>query len=172
MRDETSHRVPVLYAGDDLPCALGETVFHDLPDDARLPAEVFRTDLLSLRSTTIAVTTSTNLVDLTDEALTGYGYARVELIETPAAAYHTTRRWGQYAWDTTECAGLVWNSRRSPARLSFMLFVNAPRPRDRYRALNRQRHLEVISPPLPLYDGDGLTSVMNAAVARNVTVVV
>ena len=172
MRDDTSHRVPVLYAGADLACALGESVFHDLPDDLQHPAEVFRADLLSLRAATITVTTDANLADLTDDALAGYGYTRVDVIDTPASGYPTTRRWAQHAWDTTECAGLVWNSRRSPELLSFMLFVNAPRPADRHRALRRRRQIEVVSPPLPLYDGDGLTAVMNAAAARNVTVVV
>lgn len=57
-----------------------------------------------------------------------------------------------------------------PDRLSFMLFVSAPRPADRSRALNR-RQLQVAAPPLPLYDGHGLSAVMEAAAARNVTVV-
>lgn len=172
MRDETSHRVPVLYAGANLSCALGETVFHDLPDDAHQPAEVFRADLLSLRAATVTVTTDIDLVDLSDGALSDYGFARVEVVDTPASDYPVTRRWAQHAWDTTECAGLAWNSRRSPDLLSYMLFVGAPRRADRHRALDRLRHLDVIIPPLPLHDGNGLAAVMNAAAARNVTVVV
>lgn len=147
-------------------------MFHDLPDDADDPAEVFRADLLSLRAATITITTDITLVDLTDEALADHGYGRPEVIDTPPSSYPTTRRWGQLAWDSSTAAGLVWNSRRSPERLSFMLFVGPPRPADRPRALNRRRQLEVVRPPLPLYDGDGLSAVMDAAVARNVTVVV
>jgi hypothetical protein len=51
-----------------------------------------------------------------------------------------------------------------------MLFVAPPAPADRSRALGR-RQLGVVNPPLPLYDGDGLAAVMEAAAARNVTVV-
>ena len=172
VRDLDGRRVPVLYAGADLACALGETVFHDLGDDPGQPAEVFRADLLALRAATIALAIDTEVADLTDAALAGYGYQRGEVVDTAANTYPITRRWGQHAWDATRGAGLAWNSRRSPERLSFMLFVNAPRQADRVRALNRRRHLEVVSPPMPLYDGDGLSAVMSAAAERNVTVII
>ena len=172
LRDENSRRVPVLYTGADLACALGETVFHDLGDDPSSPAEVFRADLLALRAGTIAVTVDCQVADLTDEALTRYGYRRDEVIDITAEDYPITRRWGQHAWDTTGCAGLVWNSRRSPERLSFMFFVNPPRAADRGRALIRRQHLDVVASPRPLYDGDGLAAVMVAAAERNVTIIV
>jgi RES domain len=172
VRDLDGRRVPVLYAGADLACALGETVFHDLGDDPGQPAEVFRADLLALRAATIALAIDAEVADLTDGALAGYGYERREVVDTPANTYPITRRWGQHAWDATRCAGLAWNSRRSPDRLSFMLFVNAPRQADRARALNRRRQLEVVSPPMPLYDGEGLSAVMTAAAERNVTVII
>ncbi|MGH9185272.1 MAG: RES family NAD+ phosphorylase [Acidimicrobiales bacterium] len=172
VRDQNSHRVPVLYADEDLGCALGESVFHDLPDDPSTPAEVFRADLLALRAGTIALTAPVGLVDLTDAALAGYGYGRRDVIDTTAVDYPVTRLWAQHAWNSTSCAGLVWNSRRSPDRLSFMLFVNPPRPADRPRALRRRDQLEVVAPPLPLYDGDGLAAVMTVAVTRNVTIIV
>lgn len=170
VRDAKSRRVPVLYAGSDLGCALGETVFHHLPDDSTAPAEVFRADLLTLRAGTVGVDVDVELADLTDAALTRYGYRRDEVIDT--LEYPVTRRWGQHAWDTTTCAGLVWNSRRSPAQLSFMLLVDPPTPADRPRALNRRRDLGVISPPVPLYDGEGLAQVMTEAARRNVTIIV
>jgi hypothetical protein len=172
VRDVGSRRVPVLYAGADLGCALGETVFHDLPDDPTSPAEVFRADLLTLRAGTIAVKVGVELADLTDVALRDYGYGRDEVIDTAAGEYRVTRLWAQHAWDTTMCAGLVWNSRRSPDRLSLMLFVDPPRLADRPRALSRKRHLDVVSPPVPLHDGTGLASAMEVAAERNVTVIV
>jgi hypothetical protein len=172
VRDRNSRRVPVLYAGADLGCALGETVFHDLGDDPSRPAEVFRADVLALRAGTIALAIDCQMADLTDDALVSYGYRRDEVVDTPVDEYTITRRWGQHAWETTGYAGLAWNSRRSPERLSFMLFVDPPRATDRERALSRRRHLEVVSPPIPLYDGDGLAAVMAAAAERNVTVIV
>jgi RES domain-containing protein len=171
VRDASSRFVPVLYAGQDLGCALGETVFHDLADDAVDPAEVFRADLLTLRAGTIAIAADAELADLTDKALQAYGYHRHEVVNTSVDSYGLTRLWGQYAWENTTSAGLVWNSRRSPDRLSFMLFVNPPRAADRRRAFNRRDHLRVVSPPVPLYDGDGLAAVMAAAAARNITVI-
>jgi RES domain len=172
VRDADGRRVPVLYAGEDLACALGETVFHDLGDDPDRPGAVFRADLLALRAGTIAVTVDCGLADLTDAALAAYGYQRDEVVDTSPLEYPVTRLWGQHAWDATICRGLVWNSRRSPDRLSFMLFVNAPGARGRERALTRRQHLKVVSPPLPLYDGEGLAAVMVVAAARNVTVIV
>ena len=171
VRDTRSRRVPVLYAGADLACALGETVFHDLADDPAHPGEVFHADLLALRAGTIAVTTDAVLADLTDAALERYGAQRGEVVDTSTGEYRLTRRWAQHAWDTTTSAGLVWNSRRSPDRLSFMLFVDPPRPNDRLRALDRRGDLDVASQPVPLYDGEGLAAVMAAAADRNVTVV-
>jgi hypothetical protein len=172
VRDGNSRRIPVLYAGANLACALGETVFHDLGDDPSTPAEVFRADLLALRAGMIAITVDCQLADLTDRSLANYGYRRQDVIDTEAAEYPITRRWGQHAWDTTGLAGLVWNSGRSPSELSFMLFIDPPRAADRARALSRRGHLDVVSPPEPLYDGDGLAAVMAAAAERNVTVVV
>jgi hypothetical protein len=172
VRDANSRRVPVLYAGADLACALGETVFHDLGDDPNAPGEVFRADLLGLRAGTIALNVHCELADLTDDTLASYGYRRDEVIDTGTEAYTTTRLWGQHVWETTTSSGLVWNSRRSPERLSYMLFINPPRPADRGRAVDRRRHLDVVSPPVPLYDGPGLAAVMVAAAERNVTVVV
>jgi RES domain len=167
-----SRRVPVLYSGEDLACALGETVFHDLGDDPAKPAQVFRADLLALRAGTIVVTVDCELGDLTDGALARYGYLRDEVVATPAQEYPVTRLWGQHTWDATSCKGMVWNSRRSPDRLSIMLFVNPPRAPDRARGLTRRQHLVAAAPPLPLYDGEGLAAVMVAAGERNVTVVI
>ena len=112
VRALNNRRVPALYAGEDLACALGETVFHDLGDDPSRPAQVFRADLLALRAGTIAATLDCELADLTDTALAAYGYRREEVIDTTAREYPVTRRWAQQTWDTTTCSGLVWNSSR------------------------------------------------------------
>ncbi len=131
-----------------------------------------RPDLLALGAGTIAVTIDCHLADLTDAALAAYGYRRGEVIDTTAQEYPVTRRWAQYTWAATTCTGLFWNSRRSHHRLSFMLFVNLPRAPDRGRSLIRRQHLDVVSPPVPLYDGEGLAAVIVAAAERNVAVIV
>jgi hypothetical protein len=104
--------------------------------------------------------------------LVSYGYRRVEVIDISVDEYTVTRRWVSMPGKTTGYAGLVWNSRRGPELLSFMLFIDPPRAADRQRALSRRRHLEVVSPAIPLYDDDGLSAVMAAPAERNVTVIV
>jgi hypothetical protein len=170
--DERGQAVPVLYAGEDLGCALGETVFHDIGDDPAIPAEIFRADLLTLRAGTVTVSRALALADLTDAALEGYGLSREQVVATPPGEYALTREWGQLAWDSTNFAGLAWNSGRSPHRLSYMLFVDPVDLADRPRAADRMGDLSVQDPPLPLADGPGLDAVMTAASAHNVTVVI
>jgi hypothetical protein len=151
---------------------LGETVFHDLGDDPTSPAEIFSADLVALRAGTLTAARPLDLADLTDAALAGYGVTREQVVTTPPGEYALTREWAERAWDTTRYAGLVWNSRRSPDRLSYMLFVDPVGVGDRPRAADRKRDLTVKDPPLPLADGPGLGAVMTAASTRNVTVVI
>jgi RES domain len=169
--DAAGAPVPVLYAGDSLECALGETVFHDLPDDVSAPAAVFRADLFTLRAGVFTLARDLELADLTDAALAGLGVDREEVIATPPADYPVTVSWAQAAWDRTGAAGLIWNSRRNRDRLAYLLFVDPPRTADRLRAVRRRTGLVVIAPPLALYDGAGLGEVQTAATARNVTIV-
>lgn len=169
--DRSGARVPVLYAGDTLECAFGETVFHDLPDDPALPAEIFRADLLTLRAGFFCLARDLTLVDLTDVALDALGVARTDVVDTPATDYPVTATWGQIGWETTAAAGMVWNSRRNGDRLAYLLFVDPARRSDSRRGVDRKDDLVVTRPPLPLYDGTGLGEVLSAASARNITVV-
>jgi hypothetical protein len=160
--------VPVLYAGQDLTCALGETVFHDLDDDPRIAQEVLRADLLTLRASTLEVRRDLILGDLRDPALSTYGVTREQVVATSPAAYPTTAQWAQHAWAHDDVDGLVWHSRRCQERLAFVLFL----PYDGERGVRRRRDLDAAAPPLPLWDGPGLGQVMTAASNRNVTLVI
>ena len=168
--DAVGAPVPVLYAGDSLECALAETVFHDLPDDVSTPAVIFRADLLTLRAGVFTVARDLEFADLTDAALITLGVDRDAVIATPPGDYPVTVSWAQAAWDHTQAAGLVWNSRRSRERMAYLLFVDPPRRADQRRAARRHTDLVVSAPPLPLYDGNGLGEVQTAASARNITV--
>lgn len=171
VRDADGRPVPVLYAGDSLDCALGETVFHDLDDDPAALGVVFRGDLLTLRAGVFEVDRDLEFVDLTDAALGGLGVARADVVATLPSDYAVTVTWAEAAWDRTSAAGVMWNSRRSRDRLSYLLFVDPPRQEDVSRSVQRKRDLVVVAPPLPLYDGDGLGAVLTAASASNVSVV-
>lgn len=158
----------MLYAGEDLVCALGETGFHDLDDDPAVPQEVLRADLLTLRAATLMVRRELVLADLRDATLAEYGTTRAAVTATAPAGYPVTRGWAQLAWDAGGFDGLVWNSRRSAHRLSYVLFMPAVGP----RGVRRRRDLDAAGPPLPLFDGPGLGAVMTAASDRNVTIVI
>lgn len=169
--DERGRVIPVLYAGQSLACALGETVFHDLPDDAGRTAEIFRADLLALRAGFFTVTRPISVADLTDAALSDLGIGRAQLIATPPRDYPATAAWGQAAWDTTAAAGLVWTSRRSPDQLAYLFFVDPPGLVRRARSVRRRDDLVITRPPMPLHDGEGLGHVLTTASDRNVTVI-
>ena len=160
--------LPVLYAGENLGCALGETIFHDLDDDPAVPQEVLRSDLLTLRAGTMELRRDVAVADLRDGALVSYGVARAQVIATPPSDYPVTQRWAQQAWDVSDVDGLVWNSRRSPDRLSYLLFM----PASGARGIRRRRDVDAAAKPMPLFDGPGLGEVMTAASARNITVVI
>jgi hypothetical protein len=171
VHDVTGAPVPVLYAGDSLGCALGETVFHDLPDDPSVPATILRADLVSLRAGFISVERDLQLFDLTDDSLRAQHRSRADSIATPPSEYARTAVWGQRGWDDGLTAGIVWNSRRSGDRLAYMIFVDPPKHEDAHRALDRRADLNVQRPPLPLHDGIGLSEELVSATERNVTVV-
>lgn len=161
--------VPVLYAGQDLECALGETVFHDLDDDDAHAQSVMRADFMMVRASVLEVQRDCVIADLTDSALTRIGFHRDEIVNTDATpdTYRTTVLWAQYVWDVTDFSGLVWNSRRYRGGLAFMFFM---RPDDK-RSLHRERDLNSVNRPMPLYDGSGFGHVQTVASARNVTII-
>jgi hypothetical protein len=166
--DATGRRLPVLYAGENLTCALGETVFHDLDDDPGVPGVVFRADLLTLRASFLAVSRAIVVADLRDAALIAAGTHHEQVVNTAPYDYPVTRLWGQHVWDRTRCAGIVWASRRTPGCESVMLFLDPPSLADRSRALAHRGDLTMWRPPLPLHDGRGLGIVLTAASDRNV----
>lgn len=169
--DSAGRVVPVLYAAEDLDCALGETVFHEAPDDPTVPWEVYRADLLAVRAGFLVLTRDITVADLSDAALTALGCSRADVVDPAFDDYGLTRTWGQAVWDRTAAQGIRWNSRRSGSRLAYLLFVGAPSQRDAGRTCDRRRDLDVDRPPLPLSIDPGLGLVMTAATARNITLV-
>jgi hypothetical protein len=118
--------VPLLYVAEGLWCAMGETVFRDVPDDDTVQGVVNRAELASVRASLLRTTTPIVLADLTDDALQGYDSVRAEVTGTSKKDYNYTRMWAQHVWDTTEFQGMVWNSRRSPGALSYAFFLHGP----------------------------------------------
>ena len=159
--------VAVLYAGSSARCALAETVFHDVPDDLAAPVQVPEGRLAPQRLSVLTCTHDLTMADFTDGALPALGATRDELIGTAGPHYPATAAWGAAVHGHRQSFdGIVWNSRRSPGEVSFLLFG------DR---VNR-RALVVAEPPLPLGAAargrrPGYDLVAELAAAMNVDIV-
>lgn len=156
-------RVEVLYAGSSQRCALAETVFHDTPDDLTVEALIDSSTCFEQRMSVLAYEDELPLADFTDDALRGLAVTRAQLIGGGFRTYPDTAQWGAAA-HAAGFVGMVWNSRRSPADLSLVLFG------DR---INRRR-LAVVEAPLPLATGahdrvSGFELVQRLAEELNVT---
>lgn len=114
--------IPTLYAGTTLPCALMETVFHDVPhtpgfksfDKAKLAGQV---------RSTVRVESDLRLIDLSSLALRKLGVTRKQLIDTEKDQYPSTRKWA-VALHThcPQAQGLSWVSRQDDSARAVMLF--------------------------------------------------
>lgn len=81
IQDDHGQAIPVLYAGTTLPCALMETVFHDVPHSAGFKS-FDRAKLAGQVRSTIRVEAGLQLVDLSSVALRKLGVTRKQLIDT------------------------------------------------------------------------------------------
>jgi hypothetical protein len=114
--------VPSLYAGSSLDAAIFETVFHDIPAQARLKS-VPKQDVLA-RSHSILVTVRDQaLVELRTPDLKKWGLDRHELVSAPAAHYDRTARWAEAIhrrFDDVD--GLVWTSNQCDPADAMLFF--------------------------------------------------
>ncbi len=156
--------VPTLYAGEDEDVALAEGLFHDVPIR---PGTARRAPLAALDGRVISELEPTR--ELTLIALHGYGLQLLgvthgELIETPAAAYPWTARWGHALHAACPRAdGLVWMSRRFAGRSAIMLWAGEGRVAE--------GDLEVRVPALALWEGPGRELALEAAQRAGIALV-
>lgn len=161
--------VPVLYAGEDLGCALGETVLRGQSDNVLIRATLLSHVLGPVRASFLETTEPAHLADLRDPALHKYGVKREDVVGCSPAHYDTTRLWSQSVWETTDYQGLVWNSYRSPSLLSFAFFIDTAAALTEPRCLWR-RHLSATT-PMPLASSPGIDLVVEECARRNVILV-
>ncbi|ASW45290.1 RES family NAD+ phosphorylase [Xanthomonas arboricola pv. pruni] len=122
IQDTKGQAIPTLYAGTTLPCALMETVFHDVPhtpgfksfDKAKLAEQVH---------STVQVEEALQVIDLSSVPLRKLGVTRKQLIDTEKDQYPGTRKWamaihGQFP----QSQGLSWVSRQDDSARAVMLF--------------------------------------------------
>jgi hypothetical protein len=119
-------RYGYLYAGGDDECAVCEALLRDLPLDPGggriLPRAAVAGRVLSrliLNADVVAV----SLCD--GEELARIGQGDNWLVSCPSAEYGATRRWGHAIrrW-APAAAGLVWPSRRDPAKRAYVFFAD------------------------------------------------
>lgn len=120
--DAAGRRVPYLYGGSSLACAIFETIFHNVPLDA--PAKfVDLDDYADKAHGVVTPQRDLRLVDLTTDGLHRLKVPKTELIESPPSDYVNTVRWAealhrQYA----DVDGLVWMSRQRDQDRTVVLF--------------------------------------------------
>ncbi len=153
--------VPTMYGADDFHGALSETVFHDLPRPAAGQVIPHAALYPLVRSQAIPVR------DLSLVQLAGYGLDRLmvtreQLIMSGPEEYGWTARWGEalYCCDRRP-DGLLWVSRQYELSRAVMLFET--------RVASDELTVDYLE-VAPLWTGQGLADVMQAATDAGITI--
>jgi hypothetical protein len=122
IRDERGQPIPTLYAGTTMPCALMETVFHDVPHVPGFKS-FDKGKLAGQQHSTVEVTQELKLADLRSLALRKLGISRKQLIDTEKDQYPATRKWAEAVHrQCLEAQGLSWVSRQDDSARAFVFF--------------------------------------------------
>jgi hypothetical protein len=122
IRDARGKVVPYLYGGSTLDCAIFETVFHDVPFDAK-DTFVDLADFAQRGHGQLVPSRALKLVDLTSDGLRRLKVPKEELITSPARDYFDTARWAEALHrQFRDVDGLVWMSRQRDRDRSIVLF--------------------------------------------------
>jgi len=122
IQDDQGQAIPTLYAGTTLPCALMETVFHDVPHTAGFKS-FDKAKLAGQVHSTLRVEADLQLVDLSSVALRKLGVTRKQLIDTEKDQYPATRKWAMALHrQCPQAQGLSWVSRQDDSARAVVLF--------------------------------------------------
>lgn len=122
IHDERGQSIPTLYAGTTMPCALMETVFHDVPHVSGFKS-FDKGKLADQQHSTVEVTQELKLADLRSLALRKLGISRKQLIDTEKDQYPATRKWAEAVHrQCLEAQGLSWVSRQDDSARAFVFF--------------------------------------------------
>ena len=135
IHDARGECVPSLYAATSLPAAIFETLFHDVPLEARRKT-IPRSSVEARQHTVLQLRRDLRLASLRAPALLKWRVASA-LVWGPPKQYVTTARWAKAVHDQFEdVEGLIWTSRRcDPDSGSVVLRW----PHDGSRPPSRQR---------------------------------
>lgn len=114
--------VPTLYAATSFDAAAFESVFHDVPYNAKRKF-VKHQDIMSRASTKLETMRELHLVQLFEPDLKNWNITRSKLIDTLAATYGETVCWAQAIHSAEPSVdGLIWTSRQCDPDLAMILF--------------------------------------------------
>lgn len=153
--------IPSLYAAEQIPAALAETIFHDVPPRPHSSRRVAFRKLVGRRLSPILTRRDFRLVELHHPGLSRLGLEPRDLTDTPPTHYPRTRAWAQALHDAGTADGLVWMSRLHNAQKAYAFFG------DRVSADD----FESGGLSLPLDRGTGLDIVYEHAEAAGITIV-
>jgi hypothetical protein len=150
IRNASGTFIPTIYAGTTIPCALLESVFHDVPYAAGykpFPRAKLRLQVHSELGTLAPLT----LVDLGTIALRKLGIPRKQLIDTESSEYEVTQCWAA-AFHAQEPAiqGIRWTSRQDDSATAVILFGDRIAA-GALRQLALPRELDTVAYPDFLY---------------------
>ena len=114
--------IPSLYAADTFACAVFETVFHDIPFNAKL--KTVRLAKIMDRSHSIIVPNrDLTLITLHAPDLAAWTIARKLLIDTLPSGYANTARWAAALQrHMPKADGLIWTSRPHDPEQAMLFF--------------------------------------------------
>jgi hypothetical protein len=141
IRDGAGAAIPVIYAGTTGDCALMESVFHDVPLDTT-GVMYDKTKLDHQVHTQIETTEEIVLIDLMVVGLRWFKLQNTDLIDTPAADYPATRKWGEALYEHNPgVQGLYWISRLDNRAQAMVLFERRIGKADWLKPIGAQRPL-------------------------------
>jgi len=122
--------IPTAYAAQSFECATHETVFHDIPYDAKNKSIAF-SKIEMLTYSILRARRSLTLASLREPDLNKWGLRRQDLIDTFPTAYAATALWAAaiHAADAN-VDGMVWTSRRCDPFQAYVLFGDRVRLED------------------------------------------
>ena len=128
--DSTGAPVPSLHASASLRAAIHETIFHDIPANARI--RTVRLNEVHIRTHSELLTNrDLRLVELRNVTLGKWGISRRDLISSGPALYGQTALWAEAVHhDIPDADGLVWTSNQRDPDDACLFFGDRVRESD------------------------------------------
>ena len=119
-----------MYAGETFECAVFETIFHDVPVNAKLKVVLLK-DIAGRAYGVLKLKRTLLLGALFTPDLKTLGLKRAQLIDAAAKWYLETARWAEAIHaQYHDLDGLVWTSRQCDPNVAFLFYGDRVRSSD------------------------------------------